>query len=235
MHTSLRSRADTHPSTERDATSTGELAAPPSSAAGSEPCDPRAQKRERILSIAARLFYEGGYRATSMESIAEELGVTKPFLYYHFENKHEILEEIARRVVLLSRSVLQLAQHGMSAPEALASRVRGYAGIARAHKPLLMVLFRETSNFSEATQTLLGREEKAHVEQLAQLLTIGTQTGEFRVRQPGLTAAAILSFVSFGEVFGPAPELPSEELVEEHQVQLALRMAGASDSAARSA
>src|SRR3954471_2897019 len=74
--------------------------------------DPRQQKRERILTTAARLFFEGGYRATSMESIAEQLGVTKPFLYYHFENKHEILEEIARRVVGMARAVLEHPEPG---------------------------------------------------------------------------------------------------------------------------
>src|SRR5687768_665549 len=126
--------------------------------------DPRLEKRERILSVAARLFYEGGYRATSMESIAEELGVTKPFLYYHFENKHEILEEIARRVVLLSRSVLEESESSTLTPDvALASRVRGYARIARAYRPLLMVLFREASSFSASTQELLAKEQRAHV------------------------------------------------------------------------
>lgn len=195
--------------------------------AGTEPPDPRAEKRERILGTAARLFYEGGYRATSMESIAEELGVTKPFLYYHFENKHEILEEIARRMMLLARDVFSPPQEGERASEALARCVRGYTRIARAHKPQLMVLFREVSSFSAGTRTLLANEEQAHVAQLAELLASATRVGVFKVAQPSLTAAAILSFVGFGEVFGAALDLPSQELVEEHHVAVALRMVGA--------
>lgn len=188
---------------------------------------PRLQKRERILSTAARLFYEGGYRATSMESIAEELGVTKPFLYYHFENKHEILDEIARRVVLLSRGVLEEAQGDVAGPElALAACVRGYARVVRAHRPLLMVLFREASNFSTGTQELLAREQGAHVAQLARLLAQGTESGVFCAAQPGATAAAILGFVSFGGAF-ESSESPSDEARDEHLVVLALRMAGA--------
>jgi TetR/AcrR family transcriptional regulator, cholesterol catabolism regulator len=203
-----------------------------------EPRDPQAskravprasaeEKRERILSTAARLFYEGGYRATSMESIAEELGVTKPFLYYHFENKHEILEEIARRMMLLARSVLSSAQETEAESDALARFVRGYTRIARAHKPQLMVLFREVSSFSASTRSLLAQEERAHLAQLAELLASATRAGVFQVAQPSLTAAAILSVVSSGELFGAALDLASEELIEQHHVAVALRMAGA--------
>ena len=53
-------------------------------------------KRERILEAAAELFAERGYNGTSMAAIADALGATKPFVYYHFKDKHEILRETSR-------------------------------------------------------------------------------------------------------------------------------------------
>ena len=52
-------------------------------------------KRERILSVAARLFHQQGYAPTTMEQIVAELGVSKPFVYYYFRNKQEIFETLS--------------------------------------------------------------------------------------------------------------------------------------------
>jgi AcrR family transcriptional regulator len=47
--------------------------------------------RQQILDTAQRLFAEQGYDATSLQMIADELGLTKAAVYYHFPAKREIL------------------------------------------------------------------------------------------------------------------------------------------------
>ncbi len=47
--------------------------------------------RQRILDAALDLFIEQGFDGTSLRQIAEQLGVTKAALYYHFESKDDIL------------------------------------------------------------------------------------------------------------------------------------------------
>ena len=49
------------------------------------------QTRERIVTAAARLFYNEGIRAASVDAIAERAGVTKKTLYYHFRSKDELI------------------------------------------------------------------------------------------------------------------------------------------------
>jgi AcrR family transcriptional regulator len=49
--------------------------------------------RQQILQTAQRLFAELGYDATSLQMIADELGLTKAAVYYHFRAKNEILHE----------------------------------------------------------------------------------------------------------------------------------------------
>src|SRR5579872_3406106 len=49
------------------------------------------QTRERIVAAAARLFYNEGIRAASMDAIAEKAGVTKKTLYYYFRSKDELI------------------------------------------------------------------------------------------------------------------------------------------------
>ncbi|MEU6851210.1 TetR family transcriptional regulator [Actinacidiphila alni] len=49
------------------------------------------QTRQQILDTAQRLFIERGYVATSLQMIADELGLTKAAVYYHFRAKGDIL------------------------------------------------------------------------------------------------------------------------------------------------
>ena len=49
------------------------------------------ETRARIVTAAARLFYDEGIRAASVDAIAEKAGVTKKTLYYHFGSKDELI------------------------------------------------------------------------------------------------------------------------------------------------
>src|ERR1700736_4286830 len=49
------------------------------------------QTRQQILETAQRLFAERGYGATSLQMIADEMGLTKAAVYYHYRAKSDIL------------------------------------------------------------------------------------------------------------------------------------------------
>ena len=48
--------------------------------------------RERIVAAANTLFYREGIRSVSVDAVAEEAGITKRSLYYHFKSKDELIE-----------------------------------------------------------------------------------------------------------------------------------------------
>jgi AcrR family transcriptional regulator len=52
--------------------------------------------RERILLVAADLFYRHGIRAVGVDSIAEAAGTNKMTLYRHFSSKDELVAEYLR-------------------------------------------------------------------------------------------------------------------------------------------
>ncbi|MCA0873571.1 TetR/AcrR family transcriptional regulator [Seohaeicola saemankumensis] len=53
----------------------------------------REQKRRAALRVASRIFNEKGYHATSLDEVADDIGVTKTALYYYFKNKEQLLYE----------------------------------------------------------------------------------------------------------------------------------------------
>ncbi|GAA1107778.1 TetR family transcriptional regulator [Kribbella jejuensis] len=50
--------------------------------------------RAAIQRVALELFTKKGYEATSLREIADELGIQKPSLYYHFKGKEDILRAL---------------------------------------------------------------------------------------------------------------------------------------------
>lgn len=52
--------------------------------------------RSAIQAAALRRFTDQGYDQTSLREIAEDLGVTKAALYYHFRTKEDLMDSIVR-------------------------------------------------------------------------------------------------------------------------------------------
>lgn len=50
--------------------------------------------KKRILEISRKLFAERGFNSVSIKDIADELGISKGNLTYHFQKKEHIMEEL---------------------------------------------------------------------------------------------------------------------------------------------
>jgi len=53
--------------------------------------------RQRLLGAATDLFARKGYAATTVREIVDSARVTKPVLYYYFQNKEGIYLELMRQ------------------------------------------------------------------------------------------------------------------------------------------
>jgi TetR/AcrR family transcriptional regulator len=52
--------------------------------------------RRRILEEGIRLFGENGFEGTSIQAIADAVGIRKPSLLYHFKSKEELRQAVMR-------------------------------------------------------------------------------------------------------------------------------------------
>lgn len=59
---------------------------------------PKARKEE-ILEVATRLFAERGYEGASMNDVAEQVGMRKASLFYHFATKDALYEAVVDRLI----------------------------------------------------------------------------------------------------------------------------------------
>src|SRR5438034_11529042 len=102
------------------------------------PLAPRAPARaagedtqNRILDEAQALFSEWGYVGTTVQQVADKLGITKAALYYHFpQGKEEIFVELMRRHI---RRLHQALEQALRAGETTRERLEGVADQIAAH------------------------------------------------------------------------------------------------------
>jgi AcrR family transcriptional regulator len=55
------------------------------------------ERRAELLDLAARLFAERGFRATTVRDIADAAGILSGSLYHHFDSKESMVDEILTR------------------------------------------------------------------------------------------------------------------------------------------
>lgn len=66
------------------------------------------QTKEKILQAAQQEFLEKGFDAARVDDIARRAGITKAMLYYHFNTKENIFNEIVKKVVMEVRQEFQV-------------------------------------------------------------------------------------------------------------------------------
>lgn len=53
--------------------------------------------KERIKEVAVEHFDESGYHGTTIRNIAGDVGCSLPMIYYYYENKKELFDEIIKK------------------------------------------------------------------------------------------------------------------------------------------
>ncbi len=92
----------------------------------------RVNRREIMIDVAARLFMEHGYTATSVRQIAEEVGCTEAALYYHFKDgKRELLKVVVEENMPDLLGVVRQCQGATSLRDLILRFGAGMAGEAQ--------------------------------------------------------------------------------------------------------
>ncbi|MEU4344399.1 TetR family transcriptional regulator [Nocardia sp. NPDC023852] len=105
---------------------------------------------QRILAASRALFAARGYRATSMQAIADQVGITKAALYYHFASKDELLRHLTLPLLDELESALAEAE-AASDPEAVRWRaIEGYIDVYLHHRETLLMLVRDMTLLVQA-------------------------------------------------------------------------------------
>jgi AcrR family transcriptional regulator len=175
--------------------------------------------KEKILEEAAKLFSRFGMDKTTMEDVAGAVRMGKSSLYYYFKNKDELFSEIINRE---AETYKQEMTATLESHESCGDKLKAYATtrmqIIRKLANTFQTFTDEYLKHYDLIQKLRAAHDAYETRLILEILKQGIGTGEFRIRNPALTAKAIFAGAK-GLEYEWATSCTPEE-IRENTVQL---------------
>ncbi len=170
--------------------------------------DQRSPTRRRILDAALAAYGTDGYAATSLDSLAEELGIRKQTILYWFPSKRALFESVIDEAALSLITEFDTAASsdlvGMAQVEEIVRRVFRLA----VRRPELLGLVREVSRPGSLSAGRLGERVAPVFARAAEFLEREMVAGRFRRSDP-----AMLLLSLYSTVVGVAGELEVQRAI----------------------
>lgn len=155
-------------------------------------------KRERILEEARQLFFEQGYQGTTLDEVARQLEVTKPFIYSHFPNKAALLGEISERgTARCLEAVTRAHASGADAETKLRQAITEFVQVVIDHQANIAVYFREQQYVPAESAERISQMQGEFDQKLAAILRDGVDQGAFRIEDVKIATLAIGGMISW--------------------------------------
>jgi AcrR family transcriptional regulator len=157
-------------------------------------------KKDLILKAAAESFFKKGFSKTRIDDVAAGLNVTKPFIYYHFSNKLEILEEICGRTSVFAANLAEKAadEPAVGSPaERLRAFVRNFALTVIEERMFLTIYFRESKHLPKRTQDRFRNDRRRFHAALSRLLAAGCGSGDFIIADMSVTEQTVTGMITW--------------------------------------
>lgn len=123
---------------------------------------PRAVREQQMMDAAVRIFGQRGFRAASMDEIAELAGVSKPLVYLYLNSKDELFSACIRREAnALVAAVRAGVEPGQAADRQLWEGLRAFFTHTARNPDGWAVLYRQARTHGEpfAGEVYVMREE----------------------------------------------------------------------------
>ena len=169
---------------------------------------------EEALDRALETFWEHGYKATSMCTLLEGMGIQKGSFYATFSSKHEVFLNAMRRYVDRGFGELKAALHGLPPREAIGAMFENIAakctGKGRDKGCLVINTALELAPSDDDVGQLVRQALTRHEKILAELVRDGQKTGEIGATgEPRQIAKALLGLIIGMRVYARAGLGPS--------------------------
>lgn len=193
----------------------------------------RALKVDRILQVAAKLFIERGFVGTTMEAIADQMSMTKPFIYQFFPNKHALLAAICDRELRDSLSMLNAPLTDDGPPE---QRLVNFVRIATLrnieNRGLWSLMSVEEKHLPKEMLSDIRALEMQFHKRLTAIIEAGAKSGAFVAAHPELASRAVMGMTQWVRRWYKGTADTSPQDVADELCVLSLRMLGYQENAA---
>jgi AcrR family transcriptional regulator len=160
---------------------------------------PPRRRQQEILEAAARVFHEKGYESTSIQDIADAVGILKGSLYYYITSKEDLLFEILQSIHEQATITLERTQ---ATPGDALQRIRAFVTFHvtfnAEHLVKIAVFFQDFRSLTPERRQVIVQARDLYDGYLRELIREGQREGVICPDvDPKLTAIAILGMMNW--------------------------------------
>jgi AcrR family transcriptional regulator len=177
-----------------------------------------AERRAQIRRVAAELFHTRGYRETSMDTIADHVGIKKASLYYYFPGKDQLLVELHEEMIelIISAQEKRVSEGTLTPRQMLLAIMTDVIGLQESHPGHLRIFFEHYRELPKRVREEIAAKREHYRQMLIQVLRDGVASDEFVDLDPELTAMAVLGVCNWTyQWFRPDGRLTAGEVAEQ--------------------
>ncbi|VCU69476.1 HTH-type transcriptional regulator TtgR [Pigmentiphaga humi] len=173
--------------------------------------------RSAILDAAAKLFIERGTGGTSMQDIAESLGLSRTAVYYYFKNKDAILRALTEEVVTAADNLARgtVARADLDPTEALRALVAQHADLVLSRSAEFRVADRNESDLAPKYRASIQAVRRDVLNNFRATIERGIQLGHFRMVDSHVAAFSLIGMCNWSAWwYKPGGRLSREKVAE---------------------
>lgn len=183
---------------------------------------PRDERWGELLEVAARVFYDKGYEASSLQEIADRLGIMKGSLYYYIRSKDDILFALLNDIHEAGvRNVSELASGPGNALERLQRVIEGHIAFIGKNLVATAIFLQEMKTLSPERQKEILGSDMSYPGLFRKLLHDGQKDGSILSSvDPDLTATIVLGSLNSTYRWIKPDDASSAKRIGEHFSQI---------------
>lgn len=148
-------------------------------------------RRNELTRQAARLFARQGYHGTSMEDLAEAMGVQKATLYAHVRSKEDLLYELCRDGAAAFHAALDSVPEDLPVTDRIRLALRAHLRVVAEQLDVSTVFTREWRYLDGERRDEFVRERRHYEQRIRGIFEDGMVQSELRTDLDVQTAALL--------------------------------------------
>lgn len=147
------------------------------------------ERETQILAHAGELFSRGGYRETSLQEIAERVGITRQAFYYYYKSKDDLLWRLIGDVGdRLLKHARPIASSHLDPIDQLRALLEAHVRVLTTNRDAFQIYFAERHLVSKARDLQLKRGEDEYLGLIAAVIQEGQRRLEMKAGSSRLLA-----------------------------------------------
>lgn len=159
----------------------------------------------KIIEVATKLMSEKGYEGTSLQMIADKVGITKASIFHHFEKKEAILLAILHDVVppVTIDLMLIVTNDSLNGCEKLKELIRMHMGYIAERGDVLKVYLTEFRHLSKGHKEKHLESRRLYTDLVLQIVKEAREEnfGQFQGLDPVIVANSLLGMCNWAVIW----------------------------------